>query len=211
MDRNDRRVKRTQHLLARALIALTLEQGYESVTIRDITERADIGYATFFRHYPAKDALLQDVIEVVLAELLALLDEPAQDAEAQGLLIFRYVQEHSELCRVLLSSRSSSALQAQIRAAGVRSTLALHQPRADSVVPAEVAANHLVAASMALIQWWLEHELPYPPERMAAIYRDLIVLPTRALAFEPERNQPLVSDTSASASRPENGDRAERS
>jgi AcrR family transcriptional regulator len=50
MDTHDRRVKRTQSALAKALIALTLEKGYDAVTIRDITERADIGYATFFRH-----------------------------------------------------------------------------------------------------------------------------------------------------------------
>src|SRR5258708_24160624 len=69
MDVQDRRVKRTQNLLAKALIALTLEKGYEAVTIRDITERADIGYATFFRHYHDKDALLREVLDVVLSEL----------------------------------------------------------------------------------------------------------------------------------------------
>lgn len=40
MDMQDRRVKRTQKALARALIALTLEKGYEAITIRDITDRA---------------------------------------------------------------------------------------------------------------------------------------------------------------------------
>ena len=44
----DRQVKRTEDLLAKALIALSLEKGYEAVTIRDLTERADVGYATFF-------------------------------------------------------------------------------------------------------------------------------------------------------------------
>src|SRR5437667_12756071 len=73
MEIRDRRVRRTQHLLARALIALTLEKGYEAVTIRDITECADIGYATFFRHYRDKDELLEDVLDVVLAELIDLL------------------------------------------------------------------------------------------------------------------------------------------
>ncbi len=58
MESQDRRIKRTQQLLAKALIALTLEKGYEVVTIRDITEWADVGYATFFRHYYSKDALL---------------------------------------------------------------------------------------------------------------------------------------------------------
>src|SRR5437762_14310178 len=73
MEVRDRRVRRTQHLLARALIALTLEKGYEAVTIRDITERADLGYATFFRHYHDEDELLEAFLEVVMAELIDLL------------------------------------------------------------------------------------------------------------------------------------------
>ena len=56
----DRRVKRTQRLLAEALISLTLEKGYDAVSIRDITERADVAYATFFRHHEDKEALLDE-------------------------------------------------------------------------------------------------------------------------------------------------------
>src|SRR5947209_10932853 len=108
MEVQDRRVRRTQQLLAKALIALTLEKGYEAVTIRDITELADIGYATFFRHYRDKDELLKDVLNVVLAELVDLL-YPATvgtDPTAIGTLLFRYVQEHSEVVRVLVGSHS---------------------------------------------------------------------------------------------------------
>jgi AcrR family transcriptional regulator len=204
MDRNDRRVKRTQHLLAEALIALTLTKGYEAVTIRDITERADVGYATFFRHYPDKEALFQDVIEGVLAKLIELLQRqtPDGDGEAEGLLIFSYVQEHSELCRVLLSNRGSIALLNRIRAVGVRSALQEHAPLDGSPIPPEIAANHLVASSIALIQWWLEQNMPYPPARMAAIYNALIAAPTRALALRPEPStltapQPEINSASS--------------
>src|SRR5436305_13316822 len=108
MDMQDRRVKRTQQLLAKALIALTLEKGYDAVTIRDITERADVGYATFFRHYHDKDALLQDVSDVVLDELTGLLAPavPDGDPAVVGALVFRYVQQNSEVVRVLLGSRA---------------------------------------------------------------------------------------------------------
>src|SRR5216683_8342082 len=101
MDMHDRRVKRTQNLLVKALIALSLEKGYEAVTIRDITERADIGYATFFRHYHDKDELLEDVLDVVLAELIDLLcpAQPDDDPIAIGVLLFRHVQEQSEVVR----------------------------------------------------------------------------------------------------------------
>jgi AcrR family transcriptional regulator len=185
MDGQDRRVKRTQRLLAQALIDLTLQKGYEAVTIRDITEYADVGYATFFRHYPDKDALLQEVLEVVLDELLHLLQpwQADDDPVAVGTLLFRYVQDHSQVCRVLLSSRGSTALMQQMIEAGTRNVLQQNTPLEGSPVPVEIAAHHLVAASISLIQWWLDHAMPYPPEHMGVIYHELIARPTRTVAF----------------------------
>lgn len=184
-DKQDRRIKRTQNLLAKALIALTLEKGYEAVTIRDITQRADVAYATFFRHYHDKDGLLEDVLEVVLEELIALLlpHMPMDDPAVVGSLLFSYVRDHSEVSRVLLYTRSSHALAQRMLVEGSQQVLGEHRPRPASAVPADVAANHLVASSVALIQWWLEHDMPYTPDTMGVIYRDLIYLPTIAVAF----------------------------
>jgi len=182
MEIQDRRVKRTQHLLARALIALTLEKGYEAVTIRDITERADIGYATFFRHYHDKDELLKDVLDVVLTELIDLLGsrQPAADPTTIGVLLFRYVQEQSEVIRVLLMIHIELQLIIEIATQNVVSE---HILLPDSVVPLQIAAYHIVASSISLIQWWLDHQMPYPPERMGVIYHELIIRPTSELAF----------------------------
>lgn len=185
MDVQDRRVKRTQRLLAEALIELTLESGYDAVTIRDITERADVGYATFFRHYPDKDALLQDVLDVVLDELIDLLQPQQTDANpiTIGTLLFRYAQEHSAVCRVLLHSGGAMGLVQKMIDTGTRNVLQHHAPRPDSPVPPEVAAHHLVASSIALVEWWLDHHMPYPPEQMGVIYHELIARPTHTIAF----------------------------
>jgi len=184
MEVQDRRIRRTQHLLAEALIALTLEKDYESVTIRDITARADIGYATFFRHYRDKDELLKDVLDVVLNELLELVCvPPAADPTATGLLLFRYVQEHEEVVRVLL--KSHTLRQNSIQAAAV-ATMSNTTPRSDSIVPPEIAVHHIVASTITLIEWWLDHNMPYPPERMGKIYAELIARPTAALALAPK-------------------------
>jgi AcrR family transcriptional regulator len=173
----DRRIRRTQQLLAQALIALTLEKGYEVVTIREITERADVGYATFFRHYRDKDELLQDVLEVVLEELQQLLaaTDPTADPVAVGTLVFRYVQGHSAIVRVLLGRQA--LLQGLI--ARVARQVAAEQAAAwpAGVVPVEVAAHHVVSATIALIGWWLDHGMPYPPDRMGQIYAALIADP----------------------------------
>jgi len=89
----DRRIRRTQQLLAQALIALTLEKGYEAVTIREITERADVGYATFFRHYHDKDALLQEVLDALVEEITGVLAPalPGGDPAVVGALMRRFV------------------------------------------------------------------------------------------------------------------------
>ncbi len=176
----DRRIRRTQHLLAQALIALTLENGYEAVTIRDITAQADIGYATFFRHYHDKDDLLEDVLDVVLDELRQLLatTEPEADPALVGTLVFCYVQEHSEVVRVLLGCRA--ALQRLITVV-TQQIVADHAAPLAVVLPRDLAAHHIVSATIALIAWWLDHAMPYPPEQMGRIYHELIARPTGAL------------------------------
>ena len=76
MEQIDRRVRRTRKSLEDALIALTLEKEYEEITIQEITERADVGYRTFFRHYADKDDLLRDVLESTTMELRELMSPP---------------------------------------------------------------------------------------------------------------------------------------
>ncbi len=179
----DRRVRRTQHLLAKALIELTLERGYEAISIRDITERADIGYATFFRHYRDKDELLKDVLDVVLAELLDLLSSPLiqNNTAMVGTLLFRYVQEQSAVVRVLLGSHN---LRQHLITIATQSTMTNNIAHSDSPIPFEIAAHHTVASTIALIEWWLAHQMPYPPEKMGLIYKELIADPTTT-SFSP--------------------------
>lgn len=182
----DRRVRRTQTALAQALIALSLEKGYASVSIREITARAGIGYATFFRHYPDKESLLTAVLDVFVAELTALLEASNDgDPAASGELIFHYVGEHHELCRVLLGSRSGGELVRQLYSAGMRPMLAGQPEQAGSVAPAALIAHYSVSATVALIEWWFENSMALTPARMGAIYAALIIRPLQQLGYTP--------------------------
>lgn len=195
----DRRVRRTRRALAEALIALTQECDFAAVTVRAIAARAGVGYATFFRHYPAKEALLAEVLDVVIDEVIALLHPDlaaptgtaaalaagaagrtaSADTEAAlGTRLFCYARDHAAICRVLLRGPGADLLLARIVARGTALALAEGR-RGGDAVPPEIAAHHLVTATLSLLGWWLEHDMPYPPERMGAIYRDLIAAPAR--------------------------------
>jgi AcrR family transcriptional regulator len=177
----DRRVKRSQQLLAKALISLTLEKGYDAVTIRDITDRADVAYATFFRHYDHKDALLDKVVEVILDDMSHLLQPRPETAGLQvavGIQIFEYVQANSELCRVLLGSRGKERLIEMLQA--TRQDISFPAMRSD--IPPEIASYHFMSAGIELIQWWLDHGMPYSPEKMGYVFATLILVPRQVLS-----------------------------
>lgn len=179
MEKIDRRIERTHSLLRDALITLTLENGYDAVTIRQITERANVGYATFFRHYSDKDALLADVLRVMKDDLIRLL-VPQSMVTAPletGVLIFRYVDEHSDLCRVLINSTDIGSLLEMVRDIGQQDAAPLLRMGSSQVIPLDLAADHVVSSLVLLLRWWLDHSRPYSPEQMGVIAAQLIIQP----------------------------------
>src|SRR5436190_13555719 len=59
----DRRVQRTRQLLHAALMSLIQEKGFESLSVQDIIDRANVGRATFYAHFDSKEDLLASGIE----------------------------------------------------------------------------------------------------------------------------------------------------
>lgn len=55
----DPRVKRTRQLLIQALIDLVKEEGFQAISVLDLTERAGVNRATFYAHFQDKFALLE--------------------------------------------------------------------------------------------------------------------------------------------------------
>lgn len=179
MEKVDRRIKRTQRLLREALIDLTLQKGFNSVTIRDITERADVGYTTFFRHYPDKEALLTDVLDSLGRDFRNLLMPHSllTAPEKMGTLLFEFVHENANLCRVLLDSTDPMVLLHSVQDFGVEETRQIFAESAENQVPMEIAANHLITALVMLIRWWMDNQMPYSAEQMGVIATKLIICP----------------------------------
>jgi AcrR family transcriptional regulator len=176
VEKVDRRIRKTQQALSDALLSLIVEKGYDAITIKEITERADVAHATFYRHYRDKDELLMQKLEEVVREIEALTRESTlQDAE--GYLIFKHAQENSSLYRILLSSQGTLQVRKWLKDRMAANTLRLCKPLSsnrDGLIPPAVAANHIAGSLLQLIDWWLEHDMPYPPHHMAKIYDRLV-------------------------------------
>ena len=68
--RLDPRVKRTRKLLQKSFGELLMEKGFQSITVADITERAEVNRATFYLHFEDKYALLNHMVWDAFHDLL---------------------------------------------------------------------------------------------------------------------------------------------
>jgi TetR/AcrR family transcriptional regulator, cholesterol catabolism regulator len=66
--RERKKLEARRHILAAAL-ELFREKGYDTATVEEIAERADVAKGTFFNHFPRKDSLLEALAEDVVVEL----------------------------------------------------------------------------------------------------------------------------------------------
>ena len=70
----DRRVRRTRERLRQALTQLLLEKDVRDITVRELTDLADVNRGTFYTHYRDIYDLLEQTENALFGELEALLD-----------------------------------------------------------------------------------------------------------------------------------------
>lgn len=59
--RRERKKRALRAKIYQAAVGLFIDKGYEETTIDEVAEAADIGRATFFNHYPSKEAILHEL------------------------------------------------------------------------------------------------------------------------------------------------------
>ncbi len=70
LGRAQRRASRTRKRLLDAALAMFSDKGVEATAIEDITERADVGKGTFYRHFGNKEAVVAALIESAVDRLV---------------------------------------------------------------------------------------------------------------------------------------------
>lgn len=105
--KEDRRVRRTKRLLRESLSSLLLEKDLTDISVREVTERADLNRGTFYLHYTSVTDLLQKMEDEVICDLRAIVfahPPTGQHTVAPALLpMIEYFDENSDLCQSLFA------------------------------------------------------------------------------------------------------------
>ena len=66
----DRRILRSRRMLMESLARLLRNKEFDEISVQDITDEATLNRATFYLHYPDKNALLQAMTDTRFRELI---------------------------------------------------------------------------------------------------------------------------------------------
>ena len=178
----DRRVQKTRQMLNEALLVLIAERGYDHITVQDITEQANIGRATFYLHYRDKEELLAASLRRLFSELIHSVEikEDFHSTRTLSLRVFQHVAQHRRLYHALLSEAGPPMITLRMRTdiadliqRDIIMPLACMRPLA--IEPALVAI-HSAGSLIALVTWWLDHDLSPSAEQMGDLFWQLIHL-----------------------------------
>jgi AcrR family transcriptional regulator len=197
-NKTDRRIQRTRQSLRTALLELIKEKGYDTISTEELTERANVGRATFYLHYKDKEDLLLDEFREMANEKVQVLSEISfsdwlQSREgtlsAKGkrpdpplLIVFEHIYDNSELYYILVKSERSGRIIERIRKISTEAIVKFVETKAKTdpipfhfKVPIEFFAAFFSGALLSTVDWWLEEGLHHTPREITHLFQDLFI------------------------------------
>lgn len=174
----DLRQIRSRDLLRAALLSLLEEKTLEEISARDIASTARVGYATFYRHFPTKEALLIDLARDEVDRMMRLA-QPLTDAantSAACYALCAYVDEHRALWTMLLTGSAETLIRKEFLRAAREVAPTFSQP--PSGVPPELGIVLAVGSVVELLAWWLAQPKPMSVKQAASILDRIVIAPT---------------------------------
>jgi AcrR family transcriptional regulator len=172
------RVRRTRKLLRDALVELIEERGFDRLTVGEITDRAMVSRAAFYRNYRDKFHLVEQIFDDAMAALLGTIadDGVAEPAAERWVGFFEHIDEYHRFYGALLGTKGSAWFATRMRDSltdMVKEHLPVPEPprpphrSAQPAPPDGLAATVLGAMFTQSITWWLERGRPCPPREIA--------------------------------------------
>ena len=171
----DQRILRTRQALREALMALVVEQPYETITVQQITARAGVARTTFYLHYQDRDDLLFRGFSDLYDQLRTAVAPLQLNATAD----WDHVAAHADFYRALLGEQGHAAFVVFLRTLLVE-VMQEHviQPLVNAGQPrlnTDLIAHSLAGAQLGLYIWWLESDMVVPAAEMAQAGQDMAV------------------------------------
>ena len=188
----DRRVRKTRRQLRECLITLLKEKKVQDITVRELTDMADLNRGTFYLHY--KDVF--DLLEKTEAELQEDFNQlvckhDAVDLKQRPSVIFNeiysLVYDNADLIEILLGENGDlnfvNRLKQLIREKCLKDWMEVF--RSGNAAAFDAFFSFIVSGCIGLVQYWVQTGLKETPEQMAKLTEHIITKGIGVLEIDP--------------------------
>ena len=176
----DARVRKTRDALGDALVALMQERPFESITVQDVLDRANVGRSTFYSHYSDKDDLLMsDADEFFEAMSLSL--SAHGDTSERVFPVREFFNHLIDAQQFVVALRASGKLHANLELARGHFACGIERRMNELAKGENIPAHQRPAlafahagALLSLMQWWIDRGMKESAEDMDKLFHKIV-------------------------------------
>ena len=170
---NDRRVSKTRKSLYNALADLMLTKKLQKITVRELSDRADIHRATFYKHYKDIYDLYEQLEDVVITDLEEIIvNDASQNYDKVFIKVIDYVYNNTRICRVFLDESGKNSFNKRVShfLEEKYKELWIYESKENDISERQKFwIRYHIQGSLAILCRWAEHDFSYPVEEVIAI------------------------------------------
>ncbi|OOM76213.1 hypothetical protein CLPUN_28260 [Clostridium puniceum] len=168
----DRRYRRTQNQLTKALIDLLKNKNINQISVRELSELADINRATFYLHYKTPHDLLIQLENNIFNVIFTSYENHNIMAQYDFLLsIYKCVNDNHELLLVLLNPNSGSTFWDKLSNSIKKHHNFLWSPHFNYLSKEELNyfGAFIIDGYISVVKFWLLNGMKESPEEMVEL------------------------------------------
>ena len=180
--KEDRRVRRTKKLLTQALTQLLQEKQINEITVKELTDLADMNRGTFYLYYKDMFDMLEKIEDGMFEALDAIIslhehDDVSQQTKPILLDLFDFIEENQEVCRVLLSPHGDMnflhRLNEVVREKCLKAWPDIRKEKGEADF--DYHYSFVVFGCAGIIRAWVNRNCPESAEKMAEMAYGMIL------------------------------------
>ena len=180
--KEDRRVRRTKKLLTQALTQLLQEKQINEITVKELTDLADMNRGTFYLYYKDMFDMLEKIEDGMFEVLDAIVsphehDDVSQQTKPILLDLFRFIEDNQEMCRVLLSPHGDMnflhRLNEVVREKCLKAWPNIRKEKGEADF--DYHYSFVVFGCAGIIRAWVNRNCPESAEKMAEMAYGMIL------------------------------------
>ena len=173
---NNRSVRNTKKRLYESLMKLVGKKPLNQVTVKEITEDADVNRSTFYFHYQDVGSMVVEMEDKFLQDFSVALTALEQKSHDFIVILVRCLENHRDLCRLLLGSNGDMAFVEKMKAIVAEKCSKIWKDAVPELTDVEASAmdTFLIGGVMSTLQTWILSERRVPAKEITDILNRLI-------------------------------------